>query len=88
MGSTEEWVLVHTGEEEEIEPGEEPDADLGTHMIHLHLIEFQVVSRQAFDRTAYLQQWNLINGHRPVTRQIPLDPTPYLIGDPSAPLAV
>ncbi len=86
VGSTEEWVLVHTGEEEEIEPGEEPDADLGTHMIHLHLIEFQVVSRQAFDRTAYLQQWNLLNGHRPVTRQIPLDPTPYLIGDPEPPL--
>ena len=86
VGSTEEWVLVHTGEEEEIEPGEEPDADLGTHMIHLHLIEFQVVSRQAFDRTAYLQQWNLINGHRPVTRQIPLDPAPYLIGDPEPPL--
>lgn len=82
VGSTEEWVLVHTGEQEEIEEGEEPDADLGTHMIHLHLIEFQVLSRQAFDRTAYLQQWSLLNGHRPVTRQIPLDPTPYLIGDP------
>jgi len=86
VGSTEEWVLVHTGEEEEIEEGEEPDADLGTHMIHLHLIEFQVLSRQEFDRTAYLQQWNLLNGHRPVTRQIPLDPTPFLIGDPEPPL--
>jgi len=86
VGSTEDWVIVHTGEEEEIEPGEEPDADLGVHMIHLHLIEFQVVSRQDFDRTAYLQQWNLLNGHRPVTRQIPLDPTPYLIGSPEPPL--
>ena len=82
VGSTEEWVLVHTGEEEELEPGEEPDADLGVHQIHLHLIEFQVVNRQPFDRVAYLQQWNLLNGHRPVTRQIPLDPTPFLIGRP------
>jgi len=86
VGSTEEWVLVHTGEEEEIEEGEEPDADLGTHMIHLHLIEFQVVSRTPFDRTAYLQQWSVLNGHRPVSRQIPLDPTPYLTGDPEPPL--
>ena len=29
VGSTEEWVLVHTGEEEEIEEGEEPDAGPG-----------------------------------------------------------
>ncbi len=55
-------------------------------MIHLHLIEFQVLNRQEFDRTAYLQQWNLLNGHRPMTRQIPLDPTPFLIGDPIPPL--
>jgi spore coat protein A, manganese oxidase len=82
VGSTEEWVLVHTGEEEEIEPGVEPDADFGVHQIHIHLIEFQVVSRQKFDRTAYLQQWNVLNGHRPVTRQIELDPTPYLIEGP------
>ncbi len=86
VGSTEEWVIVHTGEEEEIEPGEEPDADLGTHMIHLHLIEFQVVSRQPFDRVAYLQQWNLLNGLRPVTRQIVLDPEPFVTGPPEPPL--
>jgi FtsP/CotA-like multicopper oxidase with cupredoxin domain len=80
VGSTEEWVLVNTTEEEEIEEGEEPDADLGFHQIHLHLIEFQVVSRTPFDRTAYLQQWNRLNGHRPVTRQIVLDPTPFFTG--------
>ncbi len=82
VGSTEDWVLVHTGEEEEIEPGVEPDADQGVHQIHIHLIEFQVLSHQSFDRTAYLQRWSLLNGHRPMTRQIELDPTPYLIGDP------
>ena len=86
VGSTEDWILVHTGEEEELEEPEEgeepeePDADQGTHMIHLHLIEFQVLNRQPFDRTAYLQQWSLLNGHRPVSRQIELDPTPYFTG--------
>ncbi len=85
VGSTEEWVLVHTGEEEEIEPGVEPDADLGVHQIHIHLIEFQVVSRQKLDRTSYLQQWNVLNGHRPVTRQIVLDPAPYVFGGPLPP---
>ena len=77
VGSTEEWVIVNTGEEEELEPGSEPDADLGFHQIHLHLIEFQVVDRRPFDRAAYLQQWNRLNGHRPVTRPITLDPTPF-----------
>ncbi|HLF26573.1 MAG TPA: carbohydrate-binding protein [Anaerolineae bacterium] len=86
VGSTEDWIIVHTGEEEEIEEGEEPDADLGVHMIHLHLIEFQVLNRQPFDRTAYLQQWSFLNGHRPTTRQIPLDPTPYLTGPVEPPL--
>jgi FtsP/CotA-like multicopper oxidase with cupredoxin domain len=80
VGSTEEWVLVNTAEEEEAEEGEEPDADLGFHQIHLHLIEFQVVSRTPFDRTAYLQHWNRLNGERPVTRQIVLDPTPFYTG--------
>lgn len=77
VGSTEEWVLINTTEEEEAEEGEEPDADLGFHQVHIHLIEFQVVSRTRFDRTAYLQQWNRLNGHRPLTRQIELDPTPF-----------
>jgi spore coat protein A len=86
VGSTEEWVLVHTGEEEEEEEEEgEPDADLGFHQIHLHLIEFQVLNRQPFDRTAYLQQWNLLNGHRPRSRQIVLDPTPFFTGPPVPP---
>lgn len=78
VGSTEQWDLVHTGEVD-------TDADAGTHMIHLHLIEFQVLNRQEFDAEAYLQQWHLINGHRPMTRPIVLDPTPFLIGDPIPP---
>lgn len=71
IGSTEQWDLIHTGG--------------GNHQIHLHLIEFQVVSRQAINATAYNQQWTLLNGFRPVTRPIVVDPTPYLIGSPLPP---
>lgn len=78
IGSTEQWDLVNTGEDDD-------DADAGAHMIHLHLIEFQVLNRQRFDREAYLPQWHLLNGHRPVTRPIVLDPTPFLIGGPIPP---
>jgi hypothetical protein len=49
-------------------------------MIHLHLIEFQVLNRQAFDAERYLVDWHILNGHRPMTRQIVLDPEPYLTG--------
>jgi len=66
VGSTEQWDLVNVGG--------------GSHQIHLHLIEFQVVSRQNIDTAAYLQQWNLMNGFRPVSRPIVIDPTPYLTG--------
>lgn len=59
VGSTEQWDLVNVGG--------------GGHQIHLHLIEFQVVSRQAIDTAAYLQRWNLLNGFKPVTRPIVVD---------------
>jgi spore coat protein A len=72
VGSTEEWDVINIGG--------------GGHLIHLHLIEFQVVSRQNINAAAYLQQWRLLNGHRPVTRPIVVDPTPYLIGSPVPPL--
>ncbi|WP_394829469.1 carbohydrate-binding protein [Pendulispora albinea] len=73
VGSTEEWSLVN------IVGG----AD---HQVHLHLIEFQVVSRQDFDSDAYLRRWLLLNGHRPVTRPIPVDPAPFLVGPARPPL--
>jgi spore coat protein A, manganese oxidase len=68
IGSTEQWDIVNAGG--------------GPHQIHLHLIEFQLIERQAINVAAYLQQWHLVNGHRPVTRPIVVDPTPFLIGDP------
>lgn len=79
VGSTEEWDLVN------IFPGGAggqfaSDADLNTHQIHIHLLEFQVLNRQAFDCATYAEQWTLLNGHNPVTSPITLDPTPYLQG--------
>ncbi|HVR18846.1 MAG TPA: multicopper oxidase domain-containing protein [Polyangiaceae bacterium] len=66
VGSTEQWDLLNIGG--------------GGHQIHIHLIEFQVVSRQTINTAAYLQQWNLLNGFKPITRPIVVDPTPFLTG--------
>lgn len=66
VGSTEQWDVLNIGG--------------GSHQVHLHLIEFQVVSRQSIDTAAYLRQWQLMNGQRPVTRPIVVDPTPYFNG--------
>jgi len=47
-GTTEEWVIVN------------PTAD--THPIHLHLVQFQLVSRQRIDDQKYLADWLAKNG--------------------------
>ena len=46
-GTTEEWIIVN------------PTAD--THPIHLHLVQFQLVSRQKFDVNAYMTEWLATN---------------------------
>jgi FtsP/CotA-like multicopper oxidase with cupredoxin domain len=46
-GTTEEWVIVN------------PTAD--THPIHLHLVQFQLVSRQRFDVAGYMAEWSMLN---------------------------
>jgi len=67
VGSTEEWEIVNL------------TAD--THPIHLHLVQFRVEDRQAFDVDAYAQDWTALNGEPPLDHPtIPLDPTPYLRG--------
>jgi FtsP/CotA-like multicopper oxidase with cupredoxin domain len=33
-----------------------------THPIHVHLVQFQIVSRQAFDQDRYLVAWLTLNG--------------------------
>ncbi len=80
VGSIEDWYIVN------------PTAD--THPIHLHLVQFQLISRQKFDVGKYLADWMLLNGVDPVTMAgLPLThPTvnvqslaPYLRGKPAPP---
>lgn len=78
IGSTEQWDIVNTNDPDD-------DADAGAHMIHLHLLEFQVLNRQRFDNERFLQDWFLVNGHRPMTRPVVLPMSGYLIGDPVPP---
>jgi FtsP/CotA-like multicopper oxidase with cupredoxin domain len=77
VGSTEDWVIVN------------PTAD--THPIHLHLVQFQVVSRQRFDAAAYIADWEALNaplsmhgdGMAPyMSEPQDLDLTKYLKGKP------
>ncbi len=72
IGSTERWDLVQLSNV--------------NHQIHLHLIEFQVVDRQPIDAAAYQRQWQLLNGMRPVSRPIVVDPTPFFTGPATPPL--
>ena len=74
LGSTEEWVIVN------------PTAD--THPIHLHLVQFQLVSRQKIDTKKYAADWIMLNGgmmppfplnYKPL--ELPIEP--YLKGKPT-----
>ncbi len=73
-GSTEVWQFVNlTG---------------GTHPIHLHLIQFRLVSRQDFLVTQYTSDWLAINGQTPLdhpTKTLPVEP--YLLDGPIDPPA-
>jgi hypothetical protein len=72
VGSTEQWNLIQNS--------------AVTHVIHLHLIEFQIIGRQALNAAAYNQQWLLYNGVPHLrTRPIYVDPTPFYTGDPIPP---
>lgn len=52
-GETEEWIVFN------------PTAD--SHPIHLHLVQFQVISRQPFNNTGYVAAWEALNGPPPLT---------------------
>jgi FtsP/CotA-like multicopper oxidase with cupredoxin domain len=74
-GSTEEWVIVNlTGD---------------THPIHLHLTQFQLVSRQAIDVDTYTDDWIAANGavEPPYETVNSVDVEPYLLGSPTGPAA-
>jgi spore coat protein A, manganese oxidase len=72
VGSTEDWVFVNT---------------FDTHSVHLHLVQFQIVSRQNYNVTKYWQDWTALNGDAPLnhtTKNLP-SLEPYLIGQPMPP---
>lgn len=72
LGTTEEWVIVN------------PTAD--THPIHLHLVQFQLVSRQKFDIDSYYENWTDVNGMPPLTSPtININWMDYLEGSPESP---
>ncbi|TFH25076.1 copper oxidase [Candidatus Bathyarchaeota archaeon] len=82
VGDTEDWVI--------------PNLTGDTHPIHLHLVQFQLVSRQSFDATKYNAAWLALNALGSATGMppwddgytpLPLDVTPYLKGKatPAAP---
>ncbi|BFH59826.1 hypothetical protein PAJ34TS1_04180 [Paenibacillus azoreducens] len=72
VGSTEDWQIANLT----------PD----THPIHLHLVEFLLISRQSFDTARYLADWTALNGTLPLDHPtIALPVGPYLQGDPVGP---
>ncbi len=72
VGSTEDWELVNL------------TAD--THPIHVHLVQFQVVSRQRLDIHRYATDWTRLNGEPPLAEAtVPLCIGPYLLEGPEPP---
>jgi spore coat protein A, manganese oxidase len=55
VGSTEDWMIV--------------DLTMDAHPIHLHLVQFQVVSRQSINVAKYTSDWLALNGQPPLTIQ-------------------
>jgi FtsP/CotA-like multicopper oxidase with cupredoxin domain len=78
VGATEDWDI--------------PNLTADTHPIHLHLVQFQLVSRQTFDAAGYNAAWLLANaagsanGMPPwdnTYTPVPVDVTPFLKGNPA-----
>jgi spore coat protein A, manganese oxidase len=74
VGSTEDWVFVNT---------------FDSHNIHWHLVQFQLVSRQSYNVTAYWKDWTALNGEPPLNHStVNVESLePYLIGQPTLPTA-
>jgi hypothetical protein len=72
IGSTEDWQFVNV--------------TALTHNKHVHLIQFQLVSRQVINAARYLADWKAVNGNPPFAHPtIKLPVEPYLIGTPTGP---
>jgi spore coat protein A, manganese oxidase len=72
VGSTEDWMFV--------------DITGDAHPIHLHLVQFQVISRQGINAAKYTSDWVALNGQPPLDHPtITLPINNYLQGKPVAP---
>lgn len=72
VGATEDWQFVNLTR--------------GAHPIHLHLIQFRLVSRQDFLVSQYTNDWLALNGQPPIdhpTKELPVEP--YLLDGPIKP---
>jgi len=70
-GSTEIWQVVNL------------TAD--THPIHIHLVPFQLLSRQPFQVKSYQSAYDQLNPVIPARTTTNPDPTPYLVSAPTSP---
>ena len=73
VGTTEDWVIIN--------PSMDP------HPIHIHLVQFQIVSRQNLDGIAYQDAWTNLNGNPPLnhTTKNLQSLTPYLLDTATGP---
>jgi spore coat protein A len=70
LGSVEIWNIINTTGD--------------THPIHLHLVKFKLLSRQAFDAEGYRNEW-LKNGEKAGEGPSPISPAAFLSGVPAGP---
>jgi len=74
VGATEDWLLVNL--------------TMDAHPIHLHLVQFRLVSRQDFLADQYTADWLALNGQPPLNHPtIVLPVKPYLLDGPINPPA-
>jgi FtsP/CotA-like multicopper oxidase with cupredoxin domain len=70
-GTTERWVIINT--------------TVDAHPMHLHLVQFRVVSRQKFDTQGFMAAVGLPGNPQAGLPLTPVDVGPYLLGAPRGP---
>jgi FtsP/CotA-like multicopper oxidase with cupredoxin domain len=66
LGTTEEWDIVNT--------------TMDAHPIHLHLVQMQLLNRQAYNATAYMNVYEQANPVLPTANPVEVAVGPYLVG--------
>ena len=64
--TTEQWDVVNT--------------TVDTHPMHLHLVQFQLLNREGFDRAGYMTEYEAANPNLPTDHPVSVSVTPYLSG--------